>query len=87
MGVSYETGTVYPSRAPEFTPVFGEVWVVHLFSFLHCLCLRRTSCVPNVTGFSNLSIIVSVFALRLVCLMLPGSLDCPFYLRFLSNVY
>jgi len=29
--------TAYPSRAPEFTTIFGGVRVVHLFSFFRCL--------------------------------------------------
>jgi hypothetical protein len=56
-----------------------------LQSVYYCVCLRSTSCVPNVTGFSNLSIIVSVFALRLVCLVLPVSPICLLFC--LSSLY
>ena len=36
-------GTVYPSRAPGFTPGFDGVCVAHNFNFV-CLC--PVSCVP-----------------------------------------
>ena len=39
-------------------PVYGEVRVVHLFSFLYCVvCLCPVSCVPNVASVSGLSIL------------------------------
>ena len=56
-------------------PVFGGVYVVHLFGFLCCVfvvvCLHPLSYVPGIDGFSRLSI--------------P---DCPFgFLRHLfSNI-
>ena len=42
-------------------PVFGGVYVAHIFSFLYCVicfaCLRPVSCVPNISSFSGLSIL------------------------------
>jgi hypothetical protein len=40
-------GSSYPSRAPEFTPVFGRVRVF----------LRPVFCVPNVASISGVSIL------------------------------
>jgi hypothetical protein len=51
----------------DSTPVFGEVRVAHLLSFLCCVfyfvCLRPVSCVPNVARFSGLSILDCSFGL------------------------
>jgi hypothetical protein len=41
-------------------------------------CLCPMTCVPNVANVSGLPLLYSVFALWLVCPMLPMSLDCPF---------
>jgi hypothetical protein len=35
--VLWEAGVACPSRAPEFTPVFGKARIAHLFSFLCCV--------------------------------------------------
>ena len=58
--VLWEAGVACPSRAPEFTPVFGKARIAHLFSFLCCVFvfvgLRHVLCLPNVASFSGLSI-------------------------------
>ena len=83
-------------------PVFCEVRLAHLFSFL-CyvfVCLYLVSCVPNIASVSVLSLscvlcsqccqcLCIVFVLLLVFPMLPVSLDCPFLIAPLvfSNIY
>jgi hypothetical protein len=58
------------------------LWIVHSSLPLSFVCLRPVSCVPNVAGFSGLSIhhcpsLLFVFVQCLVYQMLPVSLDCP----------
>ena len=71
--------SAYHNRSCEFESVYDEVYSIKHYVFVLCaLCCRflwivPSSCVPYVAGFSGLS-------LRLVCPMLPVSLDCPFVL-------
>ena len=60
-GVLQEEGTAYPSRAHEFTPIFGGVSVVPLFRFLCCPVMRLIvpccdvrldSCIQTMFGVS-----------------------------------
>jgi len=65
VSVLWEAGAAWPSRAPEFTPVFGKARIADLFSFLCCVlvfgCLRHVPCVPNVASFSGLFILACFF--------------------------
>ena len=71
-----------------FTPGFWFVLFIFLIFcvvFLCFVCLHSVSCVFNVDSVSGLSLwftlTLFVFILRLVCSMLPVSLECPFDLH------
>jgi hypothetical protein len=62
--VSYKRQELLPFASTwVYPPIFGRVGGSHLFSFLCCIfcfCLS-SSCVPNVTSVSELSILDSPF--------------------------
>jgi hypothetical protein len=77
VGVLWEVGTAYPSRAPESPPVFGVVRVTHLSSFLCCYFALFVSLLCLVPRLLCLYIIN-------VCFVCLPAVSCPTMALFID---